>query len=410
MALPGVTSVIKDKSQTLSRTDVPEDVKRVGIIARRGSVAAGDPLTVGTGTAAADYDPFVAPSEEVVVDHFGENSELHRGYLEAVAGGAGRVVLIPVESTVTDGEYVSDTAPGNAFDAAFDAVEAAQIDIVVPWGRGSHPLEWQSPATPGDDPGNFGFAADDAGVLQRVANKCREITDRSYPLFAVLGVKPYIAGAQNMTVAELQSHIGLSGLPDRDTIGDNGAFVSVVATELAPTGYDAATYGYANGAATYAGFVSSLSEEVAPTAQPLFNVAGLRYTVTRPQQTALIDKGVVPVATDFSRRAVVVDGLTFAKATSDYTRLTTLRVVFGTVQLVRRACRSFIGKPATLHHRSSMETAIFNRLRALQIGGVLLNSDFTVEYRPSENKAIVNLVLQPAFEMRNIDISVSVQL
>jgi hypothetical protein len=42
--------------------------------------------------------------------------------------------------------------------------------------------------------------------------------------------------------------------------------------------------------------------------------------------------------------------------------------------------------------------------------GALLDSDFTVSYIPAENKAIVDLVLTPAFELKNIDVQVAINL
>ena len=42
--------------------------------------------------------------------------------------------------------------------------------------------------------------------------------------------------------------------------------------------------------------------------------------------------------------------------------------------------------------------------------GALLDSDFVVSYIPRENRAVVDLVIRPAFELRTIDISVQVDL
>jgi hypothetical protein len=57
-----------------------------------------------------------------------------------------------------------------------------------------------------------------------------------------------------------------------------------------------------------------------------------------------------------------------------------------------------------------METAITSALRGMQQVGALLDSDFTVSYFPAENKAFVDLVLTPAFEIQNIEVQVAVTL
>jgi hypothetical protein len=57
-----------------------------------------------------------------------------------------------------------------------------------------------------------------------------------------------------------------------------------------------------------------------------------------------------------------------------------------------------------------METAITSGLRGMQIVGALLGSDFTVSYIPNENKAIVDLILTPAFELKEIEVRVAISL
>lgn len=413
MALPGVKTVLKDRFYTLSRTDAPAGT-RVAAIARRNN----SPNEDG---AKASYDPYTPRNELDVINAFGNGSELHRAYLELVSGGAARIDLIAVDADVTDADLVTD----DQLDKTFGAVEQAQSDIVVCWGRGGHPDDfsatddWEQ-ASPSEydatpiDTNDVGFAADDANVVSKVSARCADITERSNPVFAVMGVNPWMGATTDSNGAilagDVSSHISsiVSGLPARDTVS-NGRYVSVVATELRPVGYPQ-EFGFANGAATYGGFVSALDAENAPTGRRLFNVSGLRYAPTRPQRESLVDAGVVPVELDFSRAARITDGLTYAEPTSDYARLSTLRIIFDTIQLVRQVCQGYIGMPATLEHRSSMETAISSRLRGMTVTGVLLDSDFTVTYVPRENKAIIDLVVRPAFEIRNIEISIAVDL
>jgi len=90
--------------------------------------------------------------------------------------------------------------------------------------------------------------------------------------------------------------------------------------------------------------------------------------------------------------------------------LTTKRIIDDATGIVRQVCQKFIGMPSNVQTRNSMETAITSGLRGMQIRGAILSSDFTVTYIPNENKAIVDLVLTPAFELKNIEVRVAINL
>lgn len=431
MALPGVSTLIKDRFFSLSRTNIPTG-PRVAIIGRR-TIVDGDANSDGTNTYAntaslvPDVDPYNAANEQLVIEIFGYGSDLHRGYLEAIGGGAQRISLIALpKDTVFDhtlGTISSVSYGVNLFDDAFAAAEAILADIIVPWGRGAGPTEFQNPATPGDNI-ELGFHADNsastaASWAAQVAAKCASITANSHPIFAVMGIKPYIGASTatgGMTPSEVNGHIGASGLSnlvDKEAagLGNNGVYLSVVAAEIYPLGYnDTTNFGYSNGAAIYAGGVSQLDSWSSPTGKTVYNIESIRYAPTRTQQLSLIDVGVVPIALDFKRVPRWIDAMTFSKLNSDYTRLTTLRIVFQSVQMVRVVSQKFIGEVSNLQSRNALETAITSGLRGLQQEGALTASDYTITYMPNENRAVIDLVIRPAFELRNIEVNVSVQL
>jgi hypothetical protein len=371
-------------------------------------------------------------SEQELGTVFGEESDIVRGYLEAVAGGATRISAVALPSdTVFD--HTMGTISSAAYTGrggtdlwadAWSAVEAAQADIVVPWGRGSSSDDWDdhsTPATPGTT--EFGFYADNSAIVARnwafkVATECKTITQNSHPCFAVMGIKPWTGQADTsggMTPSAVSSHIGgaITNLADRndDSMGAVGPYISIVGVEVKPLGYeDTYSWGWSNGAALYAGYITQLDSWSAPTMKRIFNVAALRYVPTKTQQQNLIDEGVVPVALNFQREAVWVDALTFAKDTSQYRRLTTVRIVNDAVQVVRNVAQNFIGEAATIEIRNALETGITNGLMGMQKLGALISSDFTVTYFPRDAKAVVDLILTPAFELRNIEVQVSINL
>ena len=59
---------------------------RIVLIAKRGTVS-------GTGNV-QDLDVVQATSEQDVITAFGEDSQVHRGYYELLAGGAERVFIV----------------------------------------------------------------------------------------------------------------------------------------------------------------------------------------------------------------------------------------------------------------------------------------------------------------------------
>jgi hypothetical protein len=57
-----------------------------------------------------------------------------------------------------------------------------------------------------------------------------------------------------------------------------------------------------------------------------------------------------------------------------------------------------------------METAVTSALRGMMQLGALLDADFAVSYIANENKAVIDLVVTPAFELKSIEVRLSVNL
>lgn len=406
MALPGVRTTILDRFYNLGRTDLPAG-PTLALIAKRSTNPAGS---------SPDVTPYFASGELDVITEFGENSHIHRAYKEASTAGAGRIYLIPLPSNAvftqaTGGLTSAGFTGGDLFDAAFAAAESVQADIIVPWGAGSDSTVWDdvaTPATPGGSATDFFYADNVAGSnswLTKVANKCAEITANSYPCFAVMGVKP-IVGREFPTPQELATGVNFATLTSRDTV-TTGHFVSVVAAEFTPIGYPS-SWGFANGAATYAALASRLEPWRALTGKPVYNVDKIRYNVTRTQAEALNNKGVVTAAIDFSGSLKWVDATTFAPAVSDFTRLSTLRIAFDAVKVILRVAERYKGENMSLSAQNAFDTEIGSRLRSMQQIGALTNSDYRIRFDPSMNRALVDLAISPAFELREIVLTVSI--
>lgn len=408
MALPGVKTVIKDRFYSISRQDSPVG-PRIVVIAKRDT-------DDGEGNV-ADLDVVLCTNEADVITAFGEDSHCHRAYVELVAGGAERIYMVPLPSDTawnhTTGAVTSTDFGGSVLDAAFTAAEAALPDIIVPWGRGGAPEEWGStPSSP-----DFGFYANNSSTatnswVYKISNLVKSINENSHPCFAVLGVKPYTGANEVMTPGQVSSHLALTALADRDadaTLKEIGRHCMVVATELKPSAYPA-EWGYSNGACATAAALSRMASYISTINKVVYNIASLRYNPSKTLLTGLTNKGVNSVTLNFNRAPVFSDGITFAGSASDYTRLTTLRIVNEATLVVRQSCQKYIGQPSTIQVRNSMETSITSALRGMQMLGAILDSDFNIKYIAAESKALIDLVLTPAFELRNIDVQISVDL
>ena len=417
MSIPGVTTSIRDRFYTIARTAaIPGP--RVAAIAKRS--------TADNTENAPDLSAFRASNEADVIAAFGEGSDLHKAFLELVLAGGERVFLVPLPSDTvfdyTSGTISSSSFGGTAselFSASFEAAESVKPTAILAWGRGGHPNDWEDPATPDNDTG-YGFYADNStaaasSFAYKVGEQVRRISEETFPCVGVIGVKPYYGTSEKMTPTQISSHLSLPNIANRDSsdlFKEVGPYVVVVATEIKPVNFNSGTedFGYSNGGAHLAASLTRMSAITSLVNQPLYNVSSLRYAPTRTQKTNLSNSGVNSVAINFNSAAVYSDSLTFAQTTSDYIRLTTKRIVDEATRLVRQQCEKYVGQPSNLQTRNAMETSISSALRGMQLLGALTASDFAVTYIAAANLAIIDLVLTPAFELKNIEVQVSITL
>ena len=417
MAIPGVTTLIRDRFYSISRQDAPVGPKIVAIAKR----SAGATLEAQV----QDLDVVQATTEKDVIDVFGDGSDLHKAFLEMVSAGAQRVYLVPLPSDTvfndSAGSITSSSYGGSAtqlLEAAFAAAEAVLPDIILPWGRGGNSSDWDSTATPNTN--QYGFFANNSTVeanswITKIGDKVKEISQNTNPCIAVLGISPYdLSSNESMTPSQVSTHLSLTTLVSKEevSIKEVGPYVVVVASEVKPVKYSSGgvDFGYSNGAAALAATMTKLSSYSAITNKPLYNVQSLRYAPTRTQQETLANNGVNSVVLNFNKVAVFGDGVTFASSTSDFVRLSTKRIVDDAANVVRQATQKFIGEASSVQMRNSMETAISSALRGMQLLGAILESDFNVTYIPSQNKAIVDLVITPSFELKSIEVQIAINI
>lgn len=193
-----------------------------------------------------------------------------------------------------------------------------------------------------------------------------------------------------------------------DRLIDLGKYISIVAAQAVLSNQSHPTAYAATGATIYGGFVSGLRPNSAPTnkIQPgvrlpfrvavskLDDLAGLGYVMFQRKP-----KGIV-----------VADAPTASRPDSDYRRLTTIRIVKATIDAIRAVAEPFLGEPITGARLAALETAIDQVLVKLMKAEFLQRYDVSVTSTPTQQiqgKADVELVLVPAFELRQITINVA---
>jgi len=187
--------------------------------------------------------------------------------------------------------------------------------------------------------------------------------------------------------------------------------VSVCAFEpLFPKGvYETAYYG--TGECFYAGLLSSTPIAEGMTNKQLKGLIQLRYKMTYRQLEKMVQMRYVTAAISGSGTPYIVDGMTAARNVSetdrsDYTRVSTIRVVKDVLTDVRETARKYIGKPNDSVMQVALDDEIERLLNAKTEWGILApGSRAEVIANPTDRvlgKLHVELTLRLRFEIREV--------
>lgn len=191
---------------------------------------------------------------------------------------------------------------------------------------------------------------------------------------------------------------------------DIGRYISVVmAWPILFTPVDATGFGYiATGAPVYGGFVSQLAPQSAPTNKVIPGIASA-FRLSKSRMDDLVSVHYV-VFTPRERGTICVDAPTAATVASDYQRLTTVRIVTETVERLRAVLNPFLGEGITTPQLNAMQTTSDRVLTDTIKDGLLQRGEASISASAVERvqgKANLDLLLVPAFELRQIFITVS---
>lgn len=232
-------------------------------------------------------------------------------------------------------------------------------------------------------------------------------------------VANYVAGLSvpGVNLHYLQDDSGNNVFDANGNLIDIGRFISVVAgPDIIVQNTQLGIYG-TPGAVLYAGYISTLPVNQGPVGQSIPNTYGLRYNLSLAQVNQLLKLQYVCFYTPANQAApspvVIADGLTAAGPTSDYRRLTTVRVVAGVVDVIMTTCKPFLGLPNSPQNQGAMTTAIKAQFTKLIAAGVLLTpSTFTI-YASVQNAllstALIDVSLYVPLELAHIQTTITLQ-
>lgn len=218
---------------------------------------------------------------------------------------------------------------------------------------------------------------------------------------------------------------GVSAVDSRATRVDAGGYLSVVTVPLVALTTQskslALAYGASpstlthttDGAATYAGLINTLAPQSSTTNKQAQGINSLKLLSVRQANNLVGTRHV----TMHSRSGglTVSSGVTGAYnvtkyVRSDYVRLTTMRIVQATVDLIRSVANKYLGEPNNAPQMNALDAEIGAVLLALKSQGALNASDYSITSTPDDRVLgilNINLSLVPAFEITTINLTVS---
>lgn len=218
---------------------------------------------------------------------------------------------------------------------------------------------------------------------------------------------------------------GALAVDSRNGKVDAGAFISVFTAPLRSIGTQTAgvalTYGASvsntsrntDGAAAYAGLITSLAPQSSTTNKQMGGVVQLKL-LSASQANDLVGMRHV---TMYSRSTglTIASGVTGAHNVtkyirSDYVRLSTVRIVHATVDLIRSVANKYIGEPNNAPQMNALDAEIDQLLISMKGLGALNGYSFSISSTPDQRvlgELDINLTLVPAFEITSINLVVS---
>ncbi len=186
---------------------------------------------------------------------------------------------------------------------------------------------------------------------------------------------------------------------------DLGQFIQIIAGPDLVVGNTRMGAISTNTGASYAGFIGQLPVQSAPTNKAMPAVSGLRFEYSTAQINRLTQARYVTYRIKPNGQVGIVDAMTAARPGSDYTRVSTARIVKEAVNQVREVADPFIGEPNDIANRNALASAIEKRLKKLVELKALVSFEFQIIATPQMEligEASIELSLRAPNELRRL--------
>ena len=194
---------------------------------------------------------------------------------------------------------------------------------------------------------------------------------------------------------------------------DLGKYINVIAGgDMILTSQRIGTYSV-NSAAAFAGFLSQLAVNSAPTNKVLKFAKGLRVKYSNAQLDRLTAKRFITLKYKGDGTTVaIVDAMTASAPGSDYARTATMRAVRELANEIREVADPFLGEPNTAQQRNALSSLLDKRLEQHKEAGTMKDYSFSLNataYDELVGQATIELTIVPAQELRRITTVISLK-
>lgn len=290
---------------------------------------------------------------------------------------------------------------------AYQILENYQVDEVVP----------------------LGVYADDelsdkyASFAYELALFCAICSTKTKTTLGGISMKPL----KDTSLASVQKHVKYlqkfnnvyymkdeTGVPITDSDGnyfDLGKYITVVAGPTPTFNHVSAALKNGDPATMYMAFATTLPSKSAPTNKRLIGSTGLKFNFSNAQLNSIVGNRMVTFQTKYSSTgklisgAYIVDAPTAATRTSEYTRLSTIRVIRDVADSLREVADPYIGEANTTEGRNSLSTAIAKRLDQLVEHGTVISYSYNLVSDATQQtlgEASLEVGIQAPSELRKI--------
>ena len=201
---------------------------------------------------------------------------------------------------------------------------------------------------------------------------------------------------------------GIQLKDDNEKLVDIGKYLDIVCAYAQMVNPARSTAYVSSGAASYSGLIATLPAQSAPTNKIVSNL-NLPFRINSTKLDALAGKRYVAFTVK-PKGVVVADAPTASRPESDYNRRSTMRIVKAALDVIRLVGEPFLGEGMSGAQIAALETAIQQALAELVKGKVLVRFEVKVTASALERvqgRCKVELVLVPAFELRQINVTVA---